>query len=580
MYRSKSLPPLKFLLYGAAFSLLVTDLNAQRNRAATESVRQPDSRQLRTAATHLMGWKVAAQSDASGQLSFWEAAEKTDAAGLAFLESSSSQKVSPQIPKNLDANLSAEEIAAVTGRLKALSLHLAAYRVDSIPPAEDAARKLFDFAKGLGADTIVVSSTPESLSAVNKLADESGINVATTAGKNLKSVLAAMKDAGPRIGVAANAASLPQKNALEALPGLKDRLMVLNVDGLGNSAHLTAVLLDISRAEPPPQESPEQCSNCSRPYSGVKPLVIALGANAASDPAAFEKTLRPAMGYRVEQITKVLPITSPDRVPAADREKIEAALPRETIVKPKKPRKLLVIDLCPAGGYYHATVANANLALGLMAKNTGAYQAVFSNDLNNLKYPKVREFDAVFLNSTVGEVFPDPDVLNGLTRFVREGGGVAGIHGATYASMDLPEFGEMMGAQDGPHRVETATVKIEDPGSPLTKAFNGNEFQWTDEFYHFLPTGPFSRDKVHVLLRIDTDKSDMSRWQGVRPDNYYAISWIKSYGKGRVFNCALGHTPTLFETPAFGKFILSAIQFVLGDLPADTTPSAKLTASR
>jgi len=220
------------------------------------------------------------------------------------------------------------------------------------------------------------------------------------------------------------------------------------------------------------------------------------------------------------------------------------------------------------------------LALGLMAKNTGAYQAVFSNDLNNLKHPKVREFDAVFLNSTVGEVFPDPDVLNGLTRFVREGGGVAGIHGATYASMDLPEFGEMMGAQDGPHRVETATVKIEDPGSPLTKAFNGNEFQWTDEFYHFLPTGPFSRDKVHVLLRIDTDKSDMSRWQGVRPDNYYAISWIKSYGKGRVFNCALGHTPTLFETPAFGKFILSAIQFVLGDLPADTTPSAKLTASR
>jgi hypothetical protein len=36
----------------------------------------------------------------------------------------------------------------------------------------------------------------------------------------------------------------------------------------------------------------------------------------------------------------------------------------------------------------------------------------------------------------------------------------------------------------------------------------------------------------------------------------------------------------LFETPAFGKFILSAIQFVLGDLPADTTPTAKLSASR
>jgi len=579
MFRSTALRPGRFLMYGAALSLLVTSMNAQGTRAATKSVRQPDSRHLRNAANKLMGWKVTAKADAFGHLSFSEAAAKADAAGLAFVEGHSTQKVSPQIPKNLDDSLSAEEVATVTARLQSLNLHMAAYRVESIPSG-DAARKLFDFAKSLGVDTIVVSSTPGSLSAIDTLAGESGMNIAIAGGKNLKSVLNAVKDAGPRIGVSADAASLSQKNPLEALPGLKDRLMVLNVEGRSNDAHLTGLLLDISRAEPAPQESPNQCSNCSRPYSGVKPLVLALGSAAAADTAGFEKALRPAMGYRVEEISKVLPITNTDRVPAADREKIEAALPREAIIKPKKPRKLLVIDLSPAGGYYHATVAHANLALGLMAKNTGAYQAVFSNDLNNLKYPKIREFDAVLLNSTVGEVFPDPDVLNGLMRFVREGGGVAGIHGATYASMDLPEFGEMMGAQDGPHRVETATLKIDDPASPLTKAFAGKEFQWTDEFYHFLPTGPFSRDKVHVLLSIDTEKSDMTHWKGVRPDNDYGISWIKSYGKGRVFNCALGHTPMLFETPAFGKFILAAIQFVLGDLPADTTPSAKLTASR
>jgi type 1 glutamine amidotransferase len=570
----------RFLMYGAVLALLVTSMNAQRNRAATESVRQPDSRHLRNAAAKLMGWKVTARGDAFGQLSFSEAIAKADAAGLAFVEGSSIQKVSPRISKNLDDNLSAEEAAVVTGRLQALNLHMAAYRVDSIPSSENAARKLFDFAKSLGAETIVVASNPASLSAIDKLAGESGINVAIAGGKDLKVALNAVKDASPRVGVSADAGSLTQKNALEALPGLKDRLMVLNVDDRSNAARLTGLLLDISRAEPAPQESPDKCSNCSRPYSGTRPLVIALGAAAVADTAGFEKTLRPAMGYRVEQIAKVLPITSTDRVPAADREKIEAALPREAIVKPKKPRKLLVIDLCPAGGYYHATVAHANLALELMAKNSGAYEAVFSNDLNNLKYPKIREFDAVFLNSVVGEVFPDPDVLNGLLRFVREGGGVAGLHGATYASMDLPEYGEMMGAQDGPHHVETATLKIDDPGSPLTKAFDGKEFAWTDEFYHFLPTGPFSRDKVHVLLSIDTGKSDMSPWQGIRPDNDYGISWIKSYGKGRVFNCALGHTPMLFETPAFGKYILSAIQFVLGDLPADTTPSAKLTASR
>ena len=50
--------------------------------------------------------------------------------------------------------------------------------------------------------------------------------------------------------------------------------------------------------------------------------------------------------------------------------------------------------------------------------------------------------------------------------------------------------------------------------------------------------------------------------------------WIKSYGEGRVFNCALGHTPFLFETPALAQLVLNGIQFVLGDLPADTTPNA------
>jgi type 1 glutamine amidotransferase len=240
------------------------------------------------------------------------------------------------------------------------------------------------------------------------------------------------------------------------------------------------------------------------------------------------------------------------------------------------------VDLCPAGGYYHDTVANANFAIQKMAENTGAYQPIFSNDLNNLKYPNILKYDAVFLNSVVGEVFSDPSVLDGLIRFVRQGGGVAGLHGASYASMDVPEYGELIGAQSGPHRVETTTLKIDEPDSPLTMHFasspltaglGGKAFSWTDEFYHFLPTGPYSREKLHVLISIDAQKTDLSQWH-VRPDKDYGLVWIKSYGEGRVFNCALGHTPSLFETPAMAQMVLNGIQFVLGDLPADTTPNA------
>ena len=48
----------------------------------------------------------------------------------------------------------------------------------------------------------------------------------------------------------------------------------------------------------------------------------------------------------------------------------------------------------------------------------------------------------------------------------------------------------------------------------------------------------------------------------------------------RVFNNAMGHLPTYFATPAFANLVLRGIQFALGDLELDTTPSARLTGKR
>jgi type 1 glutamine amidotransferase len=234
----------------------------------------------------------------------------------------------------------------------------------------------------------------------------------------------------------------------------------------------------------------------------------------------------------------------------------------------------------------HRTIPNENFALETMGKTTGAYEAVFNNDLDNLKYDKIRQFDAVFLNNTVGMIFVDPEVRTGLVRFVREGGGLAGNHGVTHASMDWPEFSEMIGAWHGVHReaTEKALIKIDDPKSPLTAAFRDEEFPYQDEFFRF-STGPYSRDKLHVLLSIDVAKTDMNQGRAcaqpcVRADNDYAVSWIQSYGKGRTFFFTLGHNPTLFTTPALAQFVLAGIQFILGDLEADTTPSARLAAGR
>ena len=611
----------------AVATMAVASLSAQLAVAApapppdlgpSKSVRL-NSAAIRTSVGPLLGWEVGISSAVFGALTFSDAAGLADALGLATIEGDSRQKVSSQIDKNLDFQLPPDGVAAVKARLAELRLKMVAYRVESID--ESSAAKLFAFAKELGVKTIITGAVPSSLSMVEKLAADNGMEVAIAVDGDPKTVMSAIGNAGPHVGVGLDFGNLIEQGIkpVDALALVKDRLMAVrlrdrNVLGPNGRdvpfgtgvAEAQKFFLEVAKQEPPPQEDPSKCVNCSRPYGGTKPLFIALDVDPwqvviATGPQPgtsrgafaelwqqaeeFERVVRPAMGYRIEQDAKLIPITPTDRIPADVKEKIEAALPKQALVTPKAPRKLLIVDVAPAGAYYHDTAAHANFAIQKMADTTGAFQAIFSNDLNNLKYPKILDYDAVFMNSGDGEVFSDPEVLNGLIRFVHEGGGLAGLHGASYASLDVPEFGDLIGAQSGPHHVEKATLKVDDPNSPLTKQFAGSPltaelggkgFVYTDEFYHFLPNGPYSRDKLHVLISIDAEKTDLSNWH-VRPDKDYGLVWIKSYGKGRVFNCAIGHTPTLFETPALAQMMLGAIQFVLGDLPADTTPSSMLT---
>jgi len=526
----------------------------------TASVRLEDWGQMRTAAWPILGWRVGVATSSFPGLSFSEAAGKADALGVANIQGSSAQKLSAEIPKNLDYHLAPGELIAVRDRLRVLNLRMPTYLVPTIGPDENAARRLFEFAKTLGIETIVSGPALESLPMLDRLANEFGINVALSNHKMLEG-------RSPRIGVCADTGNWLEKGVrpLDGLALVKDRLMVVKLRGENTS---TEFLREMYRL-------------------GLKPSLITVGASTdlSQSLSGFERALQPLLAERVGQMARAAEIRGPSRLTAEEREKIEAALPRQAPAKPRKARKLLVMDVQVAYGG-HRSIPGVNLAIEQMGKATGAYEAVFNNDLDNLKYAKIKQFDAVFLNNTVGMIFVDLDVRDGLSRFIREGGGLAGIHGTSHASMDWPEFSEMTGAWRGVHReaTEQATVKIDDPNSPLTAAFGGKEFVYQDEFFRF-PVGPYSREKLHVLLSMDVEKTDMN--QGLacaqpcnRADHDYAISWIRSYGKGRVFFSTLGHNPTLFTTPALAQHFLAGIQFILGDLDADTTPSAKLAGQR
>jgi len=270
-----------------------------------------------------------------------------------------------------------------------------------------------------------------------------------------------------------------------------------------------------------------------------------------------------------------------------ERMKIEQALPPKAVVEPAKPRKLLIFDV-NVGYPGHPSRFYANLAFQRIGEKTGAFETVISRDPSVFRRESLRQFDAVFLNNTVGNLFEDPQLRQNLLEFVCGGGGLLGVHGTSVAFThwpgareDWPEFGIMLGARGASHRNndEHVVFRFDDPSHPLVRAFGGKGFDYRDEFFRF--HAPYSRDRVRVLLSFDTDKTDMNQGPargGVeRADNDYAIAWARNYGRGRVFYCTVAHNPYVFRDPTMLQFYLGAVQFALGDLPAPTIPSARLT---
>jgi type 1 glutamine amidotransferase len=517
------------------------------------------------------GWRVAIPTSAFRGMTFSEAAARADVMSLASVEVSSAQRVAVEVPKPFDHRLQAGERNAVNYRLRELRLQVSTYRVENLPADEAARRMMFEFAKGLvGTPTIIVpAAAASSVVDLDKLAGEYDVNVAVDSKTNPKPLIAALGGRSRRIGVAADLDGWLQSGVapVEGLKTTGDKLMAVRTRG-GHDGAMSAFFLAAYQA-------------------GIKPLSITIEsagvteADMSKNLDAFERVMLPAMAERVRVMlaSPAGQIRGGDRLPADMRARIDAAAPRTAAVTPKQPRKMLVTDIQMYTG--HSTVPHGNYLLELMGKYTGAFEPTFSNDLELLRYPKIKEFDAVFLSNVCGMVHNDPQVRADLLRYVREGGGIGGTHAVTFTNNNWPEFAEMMGGWAGAHRVEKQILKVDDPDSPLMKSFGSSSFEHTDEFYQFPMYSPYSRQKQHVLLSIDVEQSDRATGGRfcelcTRTDQDYGFAWIRQYGKGRTYFTALGHTDIMYTDPRFTNHLLAAIQYVLGDLDADATPSAKL----
>ncbi|MBC8872793.1 MAG: ThuA domain-containing protein [Planctomycetes bacterium] len=260
---------------------------------------------------------------------------------------------------------------------------------------------------------------------------------------------------------------------------------------------------------------------------------------------------------------------------------IEEAVPDRPVVTPARPRVLLVYGRVPR---HPESVACCFKAIEALGKKTGAFQAVASGDPLVFLPNNLAQFDAVLMNNTheYRPMLPinfdklsdeqkavasqrEEMLQKSLLDFVASGKGIVGIHAAMAGGW--PEYLEMIGGSYGDHFTGQVWVKPDDPAHPLCAPLNRQSLQVFDEIY--VSKAPYSRKKVRVLLSLDLAKTSDP---GKREDGDYAISWVRQYGKGRVFYCSLGHVAASYQNPHVLGHYLAGIQFALGDLQADATP--------
>ncbi len=172
----------------------------------------------------------------------------------------------------------------------------------------------------------------------------------------------------------------------------------------------------------------------------------------------------------------------------------------------------------------------------------------------------LEQFDViVFLHSTTRD-FND-EQLESFRKFIRNGGGFVGIHGASAMTTECDWYRQLVGRVFTYHPEEqTAVMHVADKNHPSTMHLP-DRWLWTDEWYAF---GPELTPGLNYLLTVDESTYDPRRTWGddtrtAYMGDFHPIAWYHEFDGGRSFQTSLGHMPSLYRDSRFLDHIYGGI---------------------
>ncbi|UVS78824.1 ThuA domain-containing protein [Actinokineospora sp. UTMC 2448] len=161
-------------------------------------------------------------------------------------------------------------------------------------------------------------------------------------------------------------------------------------------------------------------------------------------------------------------------------------------------------------------------------------------------------FDAVVWLSTTGDVL-NTSQQAAFERYIRAGGGYAGVHAASDTEYDWPWYGDLVGSYFASHPApQQATIDVHDRQHASTAHLPA---QWSrfDEWYNYRDN---PRGRVHVLATLNE-----STYSGGTMGADHPIAWCHGFDGGRSWYTGGGHTRESFAEPLFRDHLLGGIRY-------------------
>ncbi len=279
------------------------------------------------------------------------------------------------------------------------------------------------------------------------------------------------------------------------------------------------------------------------------------------------------------------------RLTSIQKSKISQAQPQDSGLKKrqlKKFKRVLVFWRCET--FIHTSIPAGNFALQEMARRTKAFSVDLEDDYKVFTKQNLKEYDAILFNNTTSLKFPEESQRKAVRDFIRGGKGIIGIHAATDNFYEWEDGAAIMGGQFNGHPWGGGgnwAFKLNDPTHPLNAAFEGKGFWHTDEIYQYKPSTYQGAENLRILISLDMSKeavlAPMAEERFERFNKEYGagprevpVSWIREYGKGRLFYTNFGHREDTYMNPVIMRHVLDGILYAIGRTNADATPTAEL----